>query len=150
EALVHGAVKDDGTIDEPVGRLPWNRERFGVFPLGKPAKTKYHVLANFSSHPGERRLKSANTEETYTLLELHPETGRTHQLRVHLKHIGHPIVSDPFYAGRKTARADQKWCPRLFLHAKSIEFKHPVTGEKLKFEATLPEDLQKVLDAIRD
>ena len=139
-ALVHGKVSPpspkamEGVIDAPVGRLPWNRMRFGVYPGGKPAKTKYYV-SSIMQHG----------EEKFTLLELHPETGRTHQLRVHLKHIGHPIVSDPFYAGRKTARNDQKWCPRLFLHAKSLEFKHPETGEHLKFEAPLPQDLQNVL-----
>lgn len=136
-ALVHGRIEKDGEIDEPVGRLPWNRERFGVYPGGKEAKTKYHVL-RIMEHEGEQ----------FTLLELHPETGRTHQLRVHLKHIGHPIVSDSFYAGRKTARNDQKWCPRLFLHAKSIEFKHPTTKEKVQYTAELPQDLQGVLDEI--
>lgn len=147
-ALVHGKVANDtGIIEEPVGRLPWNRMRFGVYPAGKHAKTKYHVVANFSSHPEGRRLKSANTSEL-TLLELHPETGRTHQLRVHLKHIGHPIVCDPFYAGRKTARNDLKWCPRLFLHAKSLEFGHPITKQKVEYTAELPDDLQGVLDEI--
>ena len=136
-ALVHGKVDGEGEIEAPVGRLPWNRMRFGVYPGGKPAKTKYKVLG----------MKNRVSEE-YTLLELHPETGRTHQLRVHLKHIGHPIVSDAFYAGRKTARNDQKWCSRLFLHAKSLEFKHPETGEVVQYEAQLPPDLQSVLNEI--
>ena len=133
-ALVHGLVEKEGEIDAPVGRLPWNRMRFGVYPGGKAAKTKYYV-SSIIEHEGEQ----------LTLLELHPETGRTHQLRVHLKHIGHPIVADSFYAGRKTARNDLKWCPRLFLHAKSLEFKHPETSELVKYEAPLPEDLQNVL-----
>ena len=137
EALVHGKVEKDGEIDEPVGRLPWNRERFGVYPGGKAAKTLYHVLSIMEYG-----------KEEFTLLELHPETGRTHQLRVHLKHIGHPIVSDSFYAGRKTARADQKWCPRLFLHAKVLEFTHPTTKEKVQYTAELPQDLQKVLSSL--
>lgn len=141
-ALVHGAVEEDGMIDAPVGRLPWNRQRFGVFPGGKLAKTRFRAVKRFSfANP----VRQAKNESQLTLLELYPETGRTHQLRVHLKHIGHPIVCDPFYAGRKTVRNDLKWCPRLFLHAKSLEFKHPETGETVKFEAPLPPDLQNVL-----
>ena len=141
-ALVHGRVEDQedggGLIDAPVGRLPWNRTRFGVYPGGKPAKTIYYI---------RERLKRG--DEDLTLLELHPETGRTHQLRVHLRHIGHPIVSDPFYAGRKTARNDLKWCPRLFLHAQALEFTDPETKERPRFPADLPEDLQNVLNNLR-
>jgi len=80
-----------------------------------------------------------------TLLELVPKTGRTHQIRIHLKHIGHPIIADEFYAGRKTARNDRQWCPRLFLHAGKITFKHPKTQEKIKFESVLPQDLRETL-----
>lgn len=134
-ALVHGGVlPKEGVINAPVGRLPWNRERFGVLAGGRPAETSYRVIANYVLHT-----------TSYTLLELSPKTGRTHQLRVHLKSIGHPIVGDEFYAGRKTAREDRKWCPRLFLHAKSISFAHPVSGEKVNVVSELPEDLQKAL-----
>ncbi len=132
-ALVHGSLaKELGTINEPVGRLPWKRTKFGVYPEGRPAVTNYKVI----------RVIPTEAEGSLSLLELYPKTGRTHQLRVHLKHIGHPIVSDPLYAGRKTLRADTKIWPRLWLHAKSIELIHPITGKKLKLEAPLPSDLK--------
>lgn len=138
-ALVHGRIEKAGTIDAPVGRLPWNRTRFGVFPGGKSAKTDYEILENLKK----------NSEE-FTLLKLHPETGRTHQIRVHLKHIGFPIVSDTFYAGRKTARNDLKWCPRLFLHAKSLEFNNPADGLRCKYECVLPLDLASSLENLEN
>ena len=77
-------------------------------------------------------------------MELYPKTGRTHQIRIHLKFIGHPIVGDNFYAGRKTSRDDRLWCPRLFLHAAKISFFHPETGKELTFESELPKDLNLV------
>ena len=79
------------------------------------------------------------------MVEFYPKTGRTHQIRVHAKHIGHAIVADEFYAGRKTARNDRKWCPRLFLHAASIKFAHPLTGKSVEFKSVLPPDLDDVL-----
>ena len=137
-ALAHGKVEPkEGSIDAPVGRLPWNRERFGVLPGGRDAKTGYKVLGHYT----------LNTSH-YTLLELAPKTGRTHQIRIHLKHIGHPIVSDTFYAGRKTARVDRGWCPRLFLHAKGISFTHPKTAANVGYQATLPTDLESALDTL--
>lgn len=134
-ALVHGEVIDkEGVIKETVGRLPWRRDRFGVLPGGREATTRYRVLNSYNKE-----------SDKFTLLELSPETGRTHQIRIHLKHIGHPIVSDEFYAGRKTARKDRKWCPRLFLHASEITFAHPKTGAQSKFKSALPKDLDVVL-----
>lgn len=126
-ALVHGKVEpSEGTIGAKVGRLPWNRMRFGVFEGGREAVTKYKVIKDFDG---------------YSLVELYPKTGRTHQLRVHMKHTGHPIVGDFLYAGRKLFREDSKIWNRLWLHAKGIEFIHPVTGEKIKLEAPLPKEL---------
>lgn len=140
-ALTHGIFKEqEGEVDAPVGRLPWNRERFGVFPGGRAAKTKYKVLKEY----GQEGLP-AQAGEKYSLVEWYPKTGRTHQIRVHAKYLGHTIVSDTFYAGRKTARRDRLWCPRLFLHASKISFNHPQTGEEIAIEAQLPEDLQKAL-----
>ncbi len=134
-ALAHGKVDPDhGEINETVGRLPWRRDRFGVLPGGREAVTGYVTLANYTKD-----------KEDYTLLELFPKTGRTHQIRIHLKHIGHPIVGDEFYAGRKTARKDRKWCPRLFLHASKISFFHPTTGEVMNFESDLSNDLTAAL-----
>lgn len=136
-ALVHGRVEpEDGTVDQPVGRLPWRRDRFGVLPGGRDAKTDYSVV---STHTDK------TTKEVYSLLKLSPKTGRTHQIRIHTKHIGHPIVSDTFYAGRKTSRKDRMWCPRLFLHAGGISFIHPKTKKQVSFESELPQDLKSSL-----
>lgn len=137
-ALVHGEVQPrKGKINAPVGRLPWNRERFGVLPGGRSAETDYYVIQNYK-----------NKLESYTLVAFIPRTGRTHQLRIHAKYIRYPIVSDTFYAGRKTARKDLKWCPRLFLHAFKITFKHPDNGELITLEASLPLDLESALSVL--
>ena len=85
----------------------------------------------------------------FTLLRCYPQTGRTHQIRVHLKYIGFPIVGDGKYGGRKTGRLDHRWCPRQFLHAAKLEFNDPQTGERLSFESELPEDLQQVLKLLQ-
>lgn len=134
-ALVHGKLApEEGRVEVPVGRLPWRRDRFGVVAGGRNSLTLYKVLEFF---PGNNA--------GHSLVEFYPKTGRTHQIRIHCKYIGHAIVADEFYAGRKTARNDRKWCPRLFLHAKSIKFIHPVSRQPMEFEAKLPEDLEKVL-----
>lgn len=137
-ALAHGKVGlKKGSIEVPVGRLPWNRKRFGVVPGGRNAKTRYEVKAYFKKSSDE-----------YTLLELFPKTGRTHQIRVHLKYLRHPIVSDELYAGRKTARKDRSWCPRLFLHASSLAILNPTTKKKVEYETPLPGDLKQALDKL--
>lgn len=137
-ALVHGKLPARaGTIQASVGRLPWNRERFGVLPGGREAETLYSVLSEYI-YQGD----------VYTYVQVSPKTGRTHQIRIHLKYIGHPIVSDPFYAGRKTVRRDRMFCPRLFLHAHKITFTHPKKGERMTVKSPLPEDLQRVLTTI--
>ena len=131
-ALVHGNVpRDQGTIDAPIGRHPVHRKKMAVVPgRGRPAVTHFRVLERFRS---------------YTLLELRLETGRTHQIRVHLAHIGHPVVGDPVYGPKK---------PHLFddgqaLHAASIELAHPVTGVPLKVSAPLPERMSVVIEKLR-
>lgn len=137
-ALAHGEVKEKvGEIVAPLGRLKWNRRKFGVVAGGRESSTRYKVLKYYSTE-----------KDKYTLLELYPKTGRTHQIRVHLKYLGHPIVADRTYAGRKTWRHDSAWCPRLFLHAKKISFMHPLTNEKVTFESKLPEDLEEALKTI--
>ena len=134
-ALVHGVLDEKvGEIEAPVGRLPWRRDRFGVLPGGREALTSYQVIDYFT-----------RDGEEYSLVEAKPKTGRTHQIRIHLKYLGHPVVADEFYAGRKTARRDRTWCPRLFLHAASIEFFHPERGQKVKFSSGLPADLAVAL-----
>ena len=132
-ALAHGEIKpEEGEIIASVGRLPWRRQRFGVLPGGREAKTRYKVIRYYDTK-----------REKFSWVELYPKTGRTHQIRIHLKFIGHPIVGDFFYAGRKTARADRTWCLRLFLHASAITFFHPQTGKEVSFKSKLPEDLEK-------
>lgn len=136
-AIVHGKlVPDVGEINAPVGRLPWNRERFGIVPGGKEAITKYKVLQSIPS-----KVEGSH----FSFVELSPETGRTHQIRVHLKYINHPIVGDYLYAGRKTSRDDRAWAPRVMLHAWRLECRHPVTGARLAFEAPIPDDMNRVI-----
>lgn len=147
-ALVHGLVEGEEEIQATVGRLPWNRQRFGTTsPGGKEARTRYRALQAYKEpHPkgaGQDKYKGQ-----LTLLELSPQSGRTHQIRVHLRSINHPVVSDLFYAGRKTARLDRLWCPRLFLHAQYLGFSHPKTNEWVEFSLNLPDDLQQVLDSL--
>ncbi len=104
-ALVHGKVEpSEGTINAPIERNPFNRMHFGVFPGGREASTEYKLL---------KCLKLLKQE--FSFLELAPHTGRTHQIRVHLKYINHPIVSDPIYGGRKNFQAGFKFCPPAVL-----------------------------------
>ena len=147
--LVWGIVKDDtGTVDGALARNPKDRMQFCVFdpdenPLAKHAVTHYRVL---------RRFKYT------TLLECNLETGRTHQIRVHMKHIGHTLFNDERYGGNeilfgeRTAKYKQfvgncfEVCPRQALHAKTLGFVHPTTGEELFFDTELPHDFQALLD----
>jgi 23S rRNA pseudouridine1911/1915/1917 synthase len=141
-ALCHGSViPSEGEISVPVGRLPWNRKQFGIVPGGRPSVTKYIVISNF-------KFLMSNDTEMFSLVELYPETGRTHQIRVHMKYIGFPLFGDFLYAGRKTSRDDRKLLERVFLHAAKISFRHPSTDTEMHFEAPLPAELQKVLDGM--
>lgn len=136
-ALVHGKLgPPEGEIRAPVGRLPWNRERFGIVPGGKEAVTRYAQISNFQ-YP--------ISNETLSQVELYPETGRTHQLRVHLKYIKHPIVGDPLYAGRKISRDDRRWAKRVMLHAWKISFLHPARRKPVAFEAPIPDDMERII-----
>lgn len=137
-ALVHGKVKEERfEVNVPLGRLPWRRDRFGVLPGGRNAETLFKIVKIYEKD-----------KQFYTLMDCFPKTGRTHQIRVHLKYSGHPIVSDDFYAGRKTARKDKTFCPRLFLHAHFINFSHPTREVMVSFESKLAEDLKGVLDLL--
>ncbi|HWA51715.1 MAG TPA: RluA family pseudouridine synthase [Patescibacteria group bacterium] len=137
-ALVHGEMQGIGEINAKIGRLPWKRSKFGVIDNGRDALTKYKVARSVT-------LSEVEGSKEYSLLELYPKTGRTHQLRVHLKHIGHPIVGDFLYAGRKVSKKDLQIFGRLMLHAKEIEFIHPVTKKKIKLETNLPKEFEKFL-----
>jgi 23S rRNA pseudouridine1911/1915/1917 synthase len=130
-ALVEGIVSlDQGTIDAPIGRNPQRRQQMAITATdSREARTHFRVLQRFAHH---------------TLLLLQLETGRTHQIRVHLKAIGHPVVGDPVYGSGNTRRGLA--LPRQFLHAYQLKFTHPITGIPLEFEAPLPPDLQTVLD----
>jgi 23S rRNA pseudouridine1911/1915/1917 synthase len=139
-ALAHGVIlPGKGEIVVPVGRLPWNRKRFGIVPGGRESKTEYSVLAHY---------KRADISDTLSFVELYPQSGRTHQIRVHLKYIHHPIFADLLYAGRKTARSDRKLLSIVFLHAEKIDLQHPDTSKRITFESPLPDDLVSFLNTL--
>ena len=132
-ALVEGRVKQaEGVIDAPIGRHPRHRKRMAVLERGSSARSR-EALTNY------RLLREVKGR---SFLEVWPETGRTHQIRVHLASIGHPIVGDPVY-GRK--RRGAVAVARQFLHAHRLVFQHPRTGERLELEAPLAEDLAQAL-----
>jgi 23S rRNA pseudouridine1911/1915/1917 synthase len=142
-ALVHGKLEPgEGDIKATVGRLPWRKDRFGILPGGRESSTAYKVLSYCEFPKAKEHLRS------YSLVEFYPKTGRTHQIRIHAKFLGHPLVSDEFYTGRKTSRADRKWCPRLFLHAQRITFKDPKSKKQLSFMSELPNDLSNSLSLL--
>lgn len=150
-ALVHGEVKPSkGTVKAPIKRNPFNPKKFGVYPGGRSAETSWRALQTLKSDDrfhlrGGTESQHQSESEALTFLELKPLTGRTHQIRAHLKFLGHPIVSDPLYSGKKTLRADRQFCPRLFLHAAALQFSHPKTGQGFKIESRLPKELEEVL-----
>ena len=129
-ALVEGVVAlDQGSIDAPIGRNPRHRQQMAITAVAsKEARTHFRVLERFQRH---------------TLLLVELETGRTHQIRVHLKAIGHPIVGDLVYGSGTTMRGTT--LKRQFLHAYQLRFTHPTTGAIMDLEASLPDDLQAVL-----
>jgi len=134
-AIVHGElIPKEGEVRAPVGRLPWNRERFGIVPGGKKSVTKYAAIKTIEKD-GEK----------LTLVSVHPETGRTHQIRVHMKYINHPLLGDYLYAGRKTSRDDREWATRVMLHAWKITLEHPTTGKTLAIEAPIPDDITRII-----
>ncbi len=144
-ALVHGEVSpSSGTIDKPIGRAPKGVGKFVVVEGGRSSVTRYSVASGLPRFT-QLTFRSGNPSPTYTFLDIEPLTGRTHQIRVHLKSIGHPIVGDKLYASRRQQKEDEEIIKRQFLHAYRLSFSHPRTGEWLTFELGLPEDLQKVL-----
>jgi len=144
-AIVHGTPElTADRINAPLGMHPKIREKYAIRPkIGKEAITFYEVLESFRG---------------FSLLKLTPKTGRTHQIRVHLSYIKHPIVADDMYGGKlvypwqlqdtEPAAQDPVIC-RVALHAHTLEFKHPTTDKMMKFEAPLPEDMQNLLDVLR-
>lgn len=159
-ALVHGYISEPITVNQPIMRNPSEREKFITHPDGREALTqfvpdkRYHLDQDrltelFQDYSKIQMRKLINSHYgLFTLVNCFPKTGRTHQLRVHLKSINHSIVGDGKYGGRKTARLDHRWCSRQFLHAAKISFDHPATGERLTFTAPLPEDLETALQSL--
>jgi 23S rRNA pseudouridine1911/1915/1917 synthase len=130
-AVVKGIMKEDsGTIDKPIARLQEDHIIRGVVQGGFPSVTHYKVLERFP--------------KGYTLVELLLETGRTHQIRVHLSDIGHPVVGDELYGEYSVWLIE-----RQALHASYLSFKHPITGEDVEVSAPFPQDMQKLIERIR-
>ena len=133
-AIVHGNIKEEaGIIKGDIGRHLTDRKKMAIVQEnGKPAVTHFKVLERFGD---------------YTLVECRLETGRTHQIRVHMTSIGHPLVNDPKYGPRKSTPFAIEG---QALHSLTLTLRHPSTGEEMRFEAPLPEDMQKILTALRD
>lgn len=138
EVVVNGVMTAGGTIDAPIARHPRDRVRMAVVPTGKPAITHYRVLEKFRTH---------------THVKVNLETGRTHQIRVHMAHIHYPIVGDPVYGGRlklpkgcsEELRTTLQKFKRQALHARRLEFVHPISGETMTFKAKLPTDMKQLI-----
>ena len=128
-ALVVGVVEPaSGQIDAPIARDPRHRKRMAVVMGGREARTRYRVAQRFDG---------------YSLLEVYPETGRTHQIRVHLAYLGHPLLGDGVY-GKRSPLLD-----RHFLHAHHLGFRHPTSGELIEFRSDLPDDLRRAVETLR-
>jgi 23S rRNA pseudouridine1911/1915/1917 synthase len=140
-ALVYGVVKlEGGRIEQPIARDPRNRTRMAIVPGGRGALSLYKVRRSFQS---------------FTLLDVELKTGRTHQIRVHLSWLKHPVVGDELYSGGRDnnvqdpqLRAQIRKLNRQFLHAEQLGFRHPRTGEEMRFSAPLPEELLRLLEEL--
>ncbi len=129
-ALVEGQLAGGGSVEAPIGRHPRERTRMAVVERGKPAVTHFQVLEQLPRH---------------TLVECRLETGRTHQIRVHMQSIGHPLVGDPVYGSRALRKAFH----RQALHAARLALLHPVSGEAMAWEAPMPDDMKNLLEQLR-
>ena len=142
ECIVIGVVTSGGKINAPIGRSSSQRQRMAVSDGGKPAVSHYRVLERYRSH-------------THVRVKL--ETGRTHQIRVHMSHVGYPLVGDPVYGGRfrippaanPSMVQTLKEFPRQALHARFLELDHPITGERMKWQSPLPDDFVWLLTLLR-
>ena len=134
QALVRGILEGGGTVDAPVGRHPTLRTRMAVVPTGRPARTHYRVLESFIA---------------CTLIGCALETGRTHQIRVHLTALGHPLVGDPVY-GRDVGGVTQgPRFPRQALHACRLSLTHPETGKSMSWKSPMPDDMASLIETLR-
>ena len=135
QAILVGRLKNDsGTVDAPIGRSPRDRKKMAIVPDGRPARTHYRALGYFRGF-------------TYAALKL--ETGRTHQIRVHMSSLGHPVFGDETYGGGHTKAEQKMSLGGQCLHAKSIGFIHPTTGEFLRFDSPLPEYFERTLELLK-
>lgn len=137
-AIVLGTIREEeGDVDAPIGRHPAKRKQMAVVPNGRPAFTHYRVLERFNG---------------FTYLELTLKTGRTHQIRVHMAHIGHPILGDTLYGGGKTPfeKKHKALLCEQTLHAKDLGFVHPGTGKYMEFTSPLPEYFRNLLVLLRN
>jgi len=158
--LVHGKMKVDSTsIKAPIARSRVDRHKFTADIEGRTAVTHYRVVKFFSTSGLMQLIQESDAlsvaklkkelnsyQQGFSLLECLLETGRTHQIRVHLAHIGHPIVADGTYGGGRRSALDKKWCSRQFLHAAALEVRHPKTGKRMVLKANLTDDLQNVIE----
>lgn len=143
EAVANGLMTAGGLVDEPIGRHATKRTHMAVSPFGRPSVTHYRVMEKYRLH---------------TRLRLRLETGRTHQIRVHMSHITHPLVGDPVYGGRprppKNATSDLLMYLRSFkrqaLHATMLSLYHPITGELMTWNAELPDDFKKLVELLQE
>ena len=161
--LVHGVFHSpEDTIRLPLLRSTTNKGKFQVTVGGRPSETSYKVLKTFT-FPQEKLLslirqsdmekgktdaqieKEYQSYQEFSLISCQPKTGRTHQIRVHFSYLQHPLVADQVYTNKWRIQADLLWCPRQFLHASSITFKHPRTRETLTFSVPLEKDLEESL-----
>ncbi|MBI2601118.1 RluA family pseudouridine synthase [Candidatus Daviesbacteria bacterium] len=159
-ALAHGFISEKGEINLAIGRNPFRHDKFSAIEDGRESVTEYEPIEKkaisaqlrsvLKEQLGKQKFKKMEQMNygKFTYLKCKPKTGRTHQIRVHLKYINHPIVGDSKYGGRKTQKIDSIWCPRQFLHAAKLEFYHPITAGWLEFESDLPEDLVKALNLL--
>jgi 23S rRNA pseudouridine1911/1915/1917 synthase len=142
-AIVYGHMISGGTVDEPIGRDPKDRIKQAVVEDGKDAVTHYRVIDRFANHTHVKAIL---------------ETGRTHQIRVHMSYIDHPLIADPMYGGkiRFPKKADEqlkdalKGFKRQALHAKKLTLTHPISGEEMSWKAPLPQDLQDLIKALQE
>lgn len=142
EAVASGVMTKGGVVDQPMARHATKRTQMAVHPMGKPAVTHYRIMENFRD---------------YTRLRLRLETGRTHQIRVHMAHIAHPLLGDQTYGGRprppKNATEEFMTVMREFkrqaLHAIMLRLEHPITGELMEWYAPLPEDFNRLINALK-
>jgi len=141
-AVAAGEIRRRGTVDEPIGRHPRDRKRMAVVPGGKNAISDYRILKGFRG---------------FTYIEVSLQTGRTHQIRVHMAHLGYPLVGDTTYGRKPRSRgmdpdlvAAIKAFPRQALHARFLSLHHPADQREMRFEAPLPQDLLDLLAILRD